>query len=62
MFRNACRKSCFIPIITFVILFFSTISNFIYEKYTRLSVSSGEELEMAKNRLGFFWNFIGSSS
>lgn len=62
MFRNACRKSCFIPIITFVILFFSTISNFIYEKYTRLSVSSGEELEMAKNRLGFFWSFIGSSS
>ncbi|MGN0548137.1 MAG: hypothetical protein ACI4IM_00920 [Acutalibacteraceae bacterium] len=62
MFRNACKKTCFIPIITFAILFFSTISNFIYEKYTRLNVSSGEELEMARNRLGFFWNFIGSSS
>lgn len=62
MFRNACKKTCFIPIITFAILFFSTISNFIYEKYTKQDVLSGEELEMAKNRLGFFWNFIGSSS
>ena len=62
MFRNACKKTCFIPIITFAILFFSTISNFIYEKYTKQDVLSGEELEMARNRSGFFWNFIGSSS
>lgn len=61
MFRNACRKSCFIPIITFAILFFSTISNFIYEKYTKQDVLSGEELEMARNSSGFFWSFIGSS-
>ena len=62
MFRNACKKTCFIPIITFAILFFSTISNFIYEKYTKQNVLSGEELEMERNRSGFFWSFIGSSS
>lgn len=61
MFRNACKKTCFISIITFAIFFFSTISNFIYEKYTKQDVLSGEELEMARNSSGFFWSFIGSS-
>lgn len=52
LFWNSCKKTCFVPIITFALLFFDTINNYIglnHHKYINGS-------EFVKSRyLGFFW-------
>ncbi len=55
MFWNSCKKTCFIPIISFVFLFLSTLSNYIEINHTFASTTKES---MLKNTFGFFWTTV----
>ena len=57
MFWNSCKKTCFIPIISFVFLFLSTLSNYIEINYTFASTTKDS---MLKNTFGFFWTTVAN--
>lgn len=57
MFWNSCKKTCFIPIISFVFLFLSTLSNYIEINYTFASTTKES---MLKNTFGFFWTTVAN--
>ncbi len=55
MFWNSCKKTCFIPIISFVFLFLSTLSHYIEINYT---LSPASKDDMLKSSFGFFWQTV----
>ena len=57
MFWNSCKKTCFIPIISFVFLFLSTLSNYIEINHTFASVTKEVLL---KKSFGFFWPTVAN--
>lgn len=59
LFRNSFIKTCFVPIITFLALFMSTLVNYIDIK--AFQTFDGSHFE--KDRFfGFFWNDVGDSA
>ena len=59
LFRNTCKRTCFVPIITFLLLFISTLSNYIQIK--AFNTFDGEQF--VKDRyFGFFWNGVYHTS
>ena len=59
LFRNSFIKTCFVPIITFLALFMSTLVNYIDMK--AFHTFDGSQFE--KDRFfGFFWNDVGDSA
>lgn len=59
LFRNSFIKTCFVPIITFLALFMSTLVNYIDIK--AFQTFDGSHFE--KDRFfGFFWNDVGDSN
>ena len=59
LFRNSFIKTCFVPIITFLALFMSTLVSYIDMK--AFHTFDGSQFE--KDRFfGFFWNDVGDSA
>lgn len=59
LFRNSFIKTCFVPIITFLALFMSTLVNYIGMK----AFHTFQNSQFDKNRFfGFFWNDVGDSA
>lgn len=59
LFRNSFIKTCFVPIITFLALFMSTLVNYIGME----AFHTFQNSQFEKNRFfGFFWNDVGDSA
>lgn len=59
LFRNSFIKTCFVPIITFLALFMSTLVNYIGMK----AFHTFQNSQFEKDRFfGFFWNDVGDSA
>ena len=59
LFRNSFIKTCFVPIITFLALFMSTLLNYIGME----AFHTFQNSQFDKNRFfGFFWNDVGDSA
>lgn len=59
LFRNSFIKTCFVPIITFLALFMSTLVNYIGME----AFHTFQNSQFDKNRFfGFFWNDVGDSA
>lgn len=59
LFRNSFIKTCFVPIITFLALFMSTLVNYIGME----AFHTFQNSQFGKNRFfGFFWNDVGDSA
>lgn len=59
LFRNSFIKTCFVPIITFLALFMSTLVNYIgMEAFHTFQNSQFEKYRF----FGFFWNDVGDSA
>ncbi len=55
MFWNSFKKTCFIPIISFVFLFLSTLTSYIEINH---GYSSATKEDLLKNSFGFFWSMV----
>lgn len=58
LFWNSCKKTCFIPIITFAFLFFDTINNYINLNHDK--ILNGARF-IKSGYFGFFWIGLGEA-